>query len=115
MQLLKVSTPSVLLIAVLFTVTSAWAKQESESEALNLAKTKISLGQAIDSALSAVPGQALSAELDTFKGQPAFVVEVVNQGQTFEVVLDSQNGRVLKKEVDPEDHDDLPNGQPDRD
>ena len=35
-----------------------------DGEALALAKAKISLNQAIDNALLAVPGQALSAELN---------------------------------------------------
>lgn len=109
-------TDVLLVLLVISTVaTLAWGKQETENEALTLAKAKVSLKQAVDNALSAVPGQALSAELDDEKSPPVFVVEVVSQGQTYEVTMDTQSGAVLGKHLDREDRDDQDREDKDQD
>ena len=105
MKPLKITSIFFVLLVTVLAFSLAWAKSDRDNEALALAKTKISLTQAIDNALAAVPGQALSAEFDTEDNQPVFVVEVVDKGQTFEVMLDSQNGSVIGKKLDKPDRD----------
>lgn len=102
----RVTGVVVVLLALSILTTMALGEQETKNEALALGKANISLSQAIDNALSAVPGKALSAELDDEENTPVFVVEVVTQGQTYEVTLDTQSGAVLKKHLDREDRDD---------
>lgn len=102
----RVTGVLIALLAVSTAATLAWGKQKSENEALALANAKVLLSQAVDNALSVVPGQALSAELDDEESPAVFVVEVFSQGQTYEVTLDTQNGVMLKKQLDREDRDD---------
>ena len=83
-----------------------WAENDSAEELLALSQAKISLSQAIDAALTAVPGKALSAELDDEGDQGAYVVEVVRNNQISEIRLDSQTGKLLDKRLNAEDDDD---------
>lgn len=87
-------------------VSSGWANRERAEETQALSQAKLSLNQAISAALTAVPGAALSAELDDEGDRAVFVVEVVSHGQVYEVTLDSQSGKVLEKKLDPEDDED---------
>ena len=112
MKALKITSTFLVLLVTVLAFSLAWAKSDRDNEALALTKTKISLTQAINNALAAVPGQALSAEFDTEHNQAVFVVEVVEKGQTFEVMLDSQNGTVISKNLDKPDRD---NDEEDRD
>lgn len=77
--------------------------QFEESEALS--KTRITLSQAIDNALTAIPGKALSAELDNRDEEIFFVVEVVKDHETYEICLDSQTGEVVYTRLDKKDDD----------
>lgn len=115
MKKMKIAGVLIVLLAVFTAAVNVMANQRGEDEASALHKAKISLSQAIETALAAVPGKALSAELDTENNQPVFVVEVVSQGQTQEVTLGTQNGKVLGKKLDAEDRDDHDCGEKDRD
>ncbi len=104
----KLGITSLLLLTVgIFSMTvMAWAGENNAKEESALENAKVSLTQAINNALAAVPGQAVSAELDDELKTAAYVVEVVSHGQTYEVTLDTQSGAVLKKQLDREDRDD---------
>ena len=96
-----------LVFAIMASVAIAWASRDSDEEALLLAKTKLSLTQAIDTALAQVPGKALSAELSD-ENRLAYLVEVVQQNRTYEVTVDALNGKILGKsmdKIDAENHD----------
>jgi len=93
------------LIAASTVATLAWAQADIKDEAQALNRANVSLEQAINNALQAVPGQALSAGLDEDEGAPTFVVEVVKQAQVYEVSVDARNGKVVSKEIDAADVD----------
>ena len=100
---------SVFLVVALLTFVAAtigWAHNEGGEEIQALSQAKLSLNQAISAALTAVPGAALSGELDDEGDRAVFVVEVVSHGQVFEVTLDTQSGKLLQKKLDPEDDED---------
>jgi len=92
-----------------------WAEEDQGKEAQALLSAKVSLSQAIDKVLQAVPGKALSAELDGDQSPAAYVVEVLDQGKTYEVTLNSQNGQVVSKKLDRKDDDDHDGDKEDRD
>ena len=104
MKRIRITGIVIVLLAVAAT-TLTWAEQSQSEEIIALSNTKISLSQAIDTALKTVPGKALSAELDNEEGDYVFVVEVVSNDQTFEISLDSQTGKVLESKLDLEDDD----------
>ena len=115
MKRIGITSVLFVMLAASAATTLAWAKKNDEGEALALAKAKISLNQAIDKALLAVPGQALSAELDDEQNNPFYVVEVVSKGQTYKVTLDTQSGKVINKKLDSKDGDNHREGKKDRD
>ncbi|MHB1015755.1 MAG: PepSY domain-containing protein [Desulfurivibrionaceae bacterium] len=115
MKRIRIASVLFVMLAASTAATMAWGKINGDGEALALAKAKIPLTQAIDNALVAVPGQALSAELDDERNTPVFVVEVASKGQTYEVALDTQTGKVISKKLDSEDNEDHRDGKKDRD
>lgn len=101
----------IISLALVFVATTtaafAWSDREQENEANLLNKAKLSLNQAVDKALSEVPGKALSAELDDEEqGSLAYIVEVVQGQQTYEVTVDALSGKIVNKSLDQIDDDD---------
>lgn len=113
-RITTISTLAVLATLAMGT-TLALASEDNAKEEKALAAAKITLSQAIDKALAAVPGKALSAELDDKLSSPAYVIEVLDQGRTYEVTLNTQSGQVIDKQLDHEDHDDHEGDQEDSD
>ena len=105
----KKTATGILIVVLAAATTLAWGKQDGENETLALAKAKLSLNQAIDKALSIVPGQAMSAEFDDEGKTPVFVIEIVSQGQVHEVTLDTQSGKLISNKLDDEDDHDHDN------
>jgi len=105
----------VLILAISSMTLVAWADEGSLKEDMALAKAKITLNQAINNALAVVPGKAVSAELDDEESTVVYLVEVVSHGQTYEVTLDTQNGKVLKKQLNSEDENNDHDGDNDHD
>lgn len=68
----------------------------SASEAEFPAMAKITMAQAMEAALTAVPGQVLKAELDDEKGFLVYEIEVVTANKTvMKVTVDAGDGKVL--------------------
>jgi hypothetical protein len=82
---------------------------------------KISFDSAVKSAVAAVPGKVLKAELENENSYLVYSVEVAKSDhQIAEVRVDAGNGRVLKIETDQKDNEDsetedYDNGQEDAD
>ncbi len=78
-------------------VGTAWALFDSKKELVSAAK--ISMGEAIDAAVQAVPGKAVEAYIDDEDGRTVFEVEIItDQGKTQEVYIDAQTGVAQKIE-----------------
>ncbi|MFW5489977.1 MAG: PepSY domain-containing protein [Desulfovibrio sp.] len=110
------------MIIGLVTVGVGFAKSEHEqrirgtipvpeqTEAAYPDMAKISLNQAMQDAVNAVPGRVLKAGLDEEDGFLVYSVEVVGQDQTVtDMKIDAGSGKVLalhKDKADRHDHED---------
>lgn len=101
----KLSVGGAVLAIVLVSGLAFAAQQREQSEIANLAKTKITLIDAINAAHAQLPGQLLSAELDDENRPLAYKVEVVQQGKIMEALVDAQTGQVLGVKEDKGDKD----------
>lgn len=85
----------------------AFAQQSTVTEndaVADLAKAKISLGQAVSTAESHAGGKATKAELDGGRGGIAFEVEVVTpERKVFDVKVDAVAGTVVSSQADKAD------------
>ena len=73
----------------------------------NTASERLSAEEAIAIALAAQPGTIGEAELDTFKGKPAYDIEVINDaGDEIEFKIDAANGEILNVWTDDDPSDD---------
>jgi len=103
----KVITTGIVALLCTFALTGyTWADENNNREETALANAKISLTQAINNALAVVSGKAVSAELDDENIPPVYVVEIMQGENTYEVTLDTQEGAVLRKQMDAEDDED---------
>lgn len=96
----------------------AYARDAGENDALaDLAKARVSLVQAVNTAEHHIGGRATQAELETEHGKTAYEIEVVAADRTVhDVKVDAASGKVLSTAVDKadsehgeekgEDHDD---------
>ena len=74
-------------------------KRQAEAEFPALAK--ISMAQAMDAALAAVPGKVLKAELDDENGFLLYEIEVVTANKTvMEIKVDAGDGKILATKQD---------------
>ncbi len=73
-------------------------KQETEDEdKSDVAKAcKVTLSQAIATALQKVPGQAMEAEAEVEDGKCRIEVKIFSDGKVYKVELDGETGVVLK-------------------
>ncbi len=103
--------PAILFAAGVATaggVASAAQSAETQNDAvLALAKTTISLTQAVSAAESHAGGRAVKAELEDEHGVAAFHVEIVTaDSKVFEVQVDAKDGTVLSNKADvADDHE----------
>ena len=104
----KITIPALILAAGVATAGGlAYAKQTGALEndaVVDLAKTKISLSQAIGNAESHAAGKAVKAELDSERGPVVFNVEVITADNTvMDVRVDATDGKVLSSQLDQAD------------
>lgn len=104
----KLMFPALIIAAGVATAAGlAYAKESSGSknEAMaDLAKAKISLGQAVATAETQAGGRATKAELDGEGGVVAFKVEVVTpDNKVMDVKIDANDGKVLSSVADTAD------------
>jgi uncharacterized membrane protein YkoI len=80
-------------------VTGAILAREAESEDVSaLARGKVTLADAVASALAARPGRAAAAEIEEKKGRLMAEVEVVgSDGKSAEAVVDLETGKVVER------------------
>ncbi|MDG4860000.1 PepSY domain-containing protein [Streptomyces sp. T-3] len=85
-------------------------KADAQGKAGSSNSSRVTAAQAIDAALKAAPGTAVSADLDDSDDdgdRRAWEVDVLGKGSTwYEVHIDPATGKVLAKETDRDDNDD---------
>jgi len=92
------------LIGLVVLTLSAWGYADDDAKEQMYALkaqsvVKISMIQAIETAMKAVPGgKAFEAELEMEKGKPVYEVELLADGKFMEVEIDAVTGKVLEVE-----------------
>ncbi|HNP59357.1 MAG TPA: PepSY domain-containing protein [Nitrospirales bacterium] len=90
----------VMAIAFTLSVNPAWALFGDDKAEL-LQGTKVTLVEAVQTALTNVKGKAFNAELEKEDGKTVFEVKVIDEtGAAREIYVDAQTGEVLKIEKD---------------
>ncbi len=85
-----------------FAYASSEKKHENDAIA-ELAKTKVSLSQAISVAEQHVSGKASRASLEDEHGRLVYNVEVASAKKVMDVKVDSTNGKVISAKPDKAD------------
>ncbi len=87
-------------------ITSGTIQVTTQSESEYPSMAQISMDQAVQAALKAVPGQILKVKIDDEDGFLVYGVEVVTPDNTImEVMLDAGSGKVLAMHKDKKDHE----------
>lgn len=101
---LKVFVPAVLLTTASVVGALAYAaKNEAENDALEVAKAKVSLSQAVTLAEQHLNGKASRAEYERTKQGPAYEIEIVSGDKVFDVRVDAEQGSILSSAPDTGD------------
>ena len=97
----------VLAISMLVLSTSAWG-DDKEGKVADLVKdAKVTVEQAIKTAVEKVPGTVVEAELEKKHGKTVWEVEVFGaDGKVTEVHIDAATGTVIDTEAKKEKHED---------
>lgn len=94
-----------LLSALVISARTPFPAQAAENDALAVAHEHIQLVQAIRAAEQEVGGIASKAEYKQRKEIGQYKVEVVRGYDVFDVVVDADNGSILKIKKDEADHE----------
>jgi uncharacterized membrane protein YkoI len=107
-----IAVPALILCALCFTSTPAWsdkghkAKGEEGHVGELVKDAKVTIDQAIKTALDKVPGTAVEAELEKKHDKTVWEVEVLGaDGKVTEVHLDAGTGEVIDMEAKQDKHD----------
>ena len=114
----KLLIPALIMTASVATAGGLVYAQQSggtQNDAMtDLAKTGISLVQAVTAAEQHVGGKASRAELENENGRLVYGIEVANNAQTVDVKIDAVNGSVVSAQLDQGDQASK-NGEEERD
>ena len=98
---------SVLAALVATGVAAAYAANGNrENDAMSIVHAPVTLAQAVTAAEQHVHGKAARAEYENTKQGWVYDVEVVSDGNAYDVRVDANKGTVLTSTVDSADHDD---------
>jgi uncharacterized membrane protein YkoI len=105
----KLLIPALIMAAGVATAGGlAYAQQSgvTQNDAITkLAKTGISLVQAVTTAEQYAGGKASRAELENENGRLVYGVEVADNAKAVDVKIDATNGAVISAQVDQADHE----------
>lgn len=107
--MLRITKTAMIAIALVVTSYAAYAAKAHDSEDDVMAEiqgARISLTQAIAAAETGVGGKAVRAEYEKTKGGWAYDIEVVKADKMFDVLVDSNYGKVISSTEDVADQDD---------
>ena len=104
----RVAKSASLVIAIILSLAVSGCQKEikgsievkGEKQVAFAQMAKISLADAINSAVQSYPGKAIRAELKNLDGFLVYSVEVVTQDNTLmDFIVDAGNGNILEKEL----------------
>lgn len=101
-------TIAVIGMAVCIAGTSLYAYAESEkNDALAVKSVKISLSEALSSALEKVSGVASEVKFSNDDNQTVWEIEIIDQNQqVHDIEIDANSGAILKNKIDDNDRND---------
>ncbi|MBA5873360.1 MAG: hypothetical protein GDA66_02250 [Nitrospira sp. CR1.2] len=107
-----VAVPALMIAALCLATTPAWSDKghkgkDEKCDVADLVKdAKVTIDQAIKTALDAAPGTAVEAELEKKHDKAVWEVEVLGaDGRMTEVHIDAATGAVIDKEDKHEKHE----------
>ncbi|RYZ76877.1 MAG: hypothetical protein EOP05_03690 [Proteobacteria bacterium] len=86
---------ALLALAPMMVAQNAFARTDAEEYADLLAKAKITLAQAADTAAARVSGTVVKIELDSNRGQVVFEADVLAGNRLYDVNINAEDGTVL--------------------
>ena len=108
----QLAIPALMAGALCLTTTPAWSDKghkgkDEKCDVADLVKdAKVTIDQAIKTALEAAPGTAVEAELEKKHDKTVWEVEVLGaDGKMTEVHIDAATGAVIDKETKHEKHE----------
>lgn len=111
----KLMTVVVVAAGVLGGAFAAQAAGKSgENDALGVNSAAVSLTDAVNAAMTQVPGKPAKVEFETEDAnqQAIWAIEIITaDGKMMDVTVDAANGTVLKQAADQADGDEAGNGQ----
>ena len=102
----RVHTFSLLGASALLLTSVGLAMSDDSREKVDVANlpTSVTMEEAIKTATTQFPGKVLEAELESEDGKAIYEVEIVNtSGETREVEIDAQSGKILSSELEDQD------------
>ena len=96
----RIGIAVIIAVSMVVASTTAWS-DDKEGKVADLVKdAKVTIDQAIKTALEKVPGTAVEAELEKKHGKTVWEVEVVGaDGKVTEVHIDAADGTVIDTEA----------------
>lgn len=80
--------------------------EDKDKESFQTMSAKVTMEEAIQTAKTKFPGRVMEAELESEDGALVYEVEIVSaSGETQEIEIDAQSGKVLSNESEHEDDD----------
>ena len=81
--------------------------KDKDNESVQASSAKVTMEQAIQTAKTKFPGRVVEAELESEDGALVYEVEIVSaSGETQEIEIDAQSGKILGSESENEKDDD---------
>ena len=96
----RIGIAVIIAVSMVVASTAAWSDDKEGKVADLLKDAKVTIDQAIKTALEKVPGTAVEAELEKKHGKTVWEVEVVGaDGKVTEVHIDGADGTVIDTEA----------------
>ena len=95
-----VTCASLLTVCILGCFGSAWAADDEDrplAASLGKTETSVTLAQAVLTAVAAIPGRAVEAQLSADEGRIVYEIEIIDLEQDLRrVYVDAEAGKVIK-------------------
>ena len=105
-KLTKLTTVLVVIGGVLggtYAVQASEHGRENDAAAINT--VKVSMNDALKTALIEVPGKPTLARFEKEHGHPQWKIEIASTKGVYDLNIDADTGRLLHKAIDKQDHE----------
>lgn len=81
------------------------SEHHGENDASAISSAKVSMNDALKTALTEVPGKPTLAKFENEDGHQQWKVEIASAKGVYDLTIDANNGRLLHKAMDKRDHE----------